>query len=414
MRATPTVDRGLLIVVLLLISFGLLMLYSAGQTDVPTKAEGVWIRQLVWCGLGVGAAIVAYTVSPRLLEWAAPALYIFGVVLLIIVLAVGTGAGTAVSSHSWLSIGGARIGQPSEFAKLATVLLLARHLSGLRESPRSLRDLLIPAIIVGIPFVLVLQQPDLGSALVFVGIFFAMMFWAGTRPLLLFMAASPGLSLLLAFNNWTWAVWMIGLVALFLIFRPFVLDAVTVGVANAVMGAIAMPIWNRLAPYQQNRLLTFLNPSVDPQRAGYHAIQSKTAIGSGGAMGQGYIEGPQKRLAFLPEQHTDFVFSVVGEELGFLGVAVALTLFCLLFLSLVRIARRASDPFASLLAFGILGLLFTHVFENVGMTVNVMPITGIPLPFFSYGGSFFLVCCACVGIALRVAADSRQSGYIEF
>ncbi len=414
MRQSPTVDRALLVIVILLIGFGLLTLYSAGQTDVPTRAEGVWLRQLIWCGMGLGAAVVAYSVSPRLLEWAAPALYGLGVLLLILVLAIGTGAGTAVSSNSWLSIGGTRIGQPSEFAKLATVLLMARHLSSLREPPRSLRDLLVPALIVGIPFLLVLQQPDLGSALVFVGIFFAMMFWAGTRPLLLFMAASPGLSLLLAFNNWTWAIWMICLVAVFLAFRPFVLDAVIVGLANAVMGAVAMPVWNRLAPYQQNRLLTFLNPSVDPQRAGYHAIQSKTAIGSGGALGQGYTEGPQKRLAFLPEQHTDFVFSVVGEELGFLGVMLALSLFCLLFLSLVRIARRASDPYASLVVFGILGLLFTHVFENVGMTVNVMPITGIPLPFFSYGGSFFLVCCACVGISLRVAADSRQSTYIEF
>jgi rod shape determining protein RodA len=180
------------------------------------------------------------------------------------------------------------------------------------------------------------------------------------------------------------------------------------------MGAIAIPIWSRLAPYQQNRLLTFLNPEVDPQKAGYHAIQSKVAIGSGGWLGTGYTEGPQKRLAFLPEQHTDFVFSVVGEELGFVGVLAALILFLAMFLILLRIARRAADPFSSLTVFGILGLFFTHVFENVGMTVNVMPITGIPLPFFSYGGSFFLISCAALGIAFRVAADSRRSGYGDF
>jgi rod shape determining protein RodA len=147
--------------------------------------------------------------------------------------------------------------------------------------------------------------------------------------------------------------------------------------ANVAMGAIAMPLWTRLAPYQQNRLLTFLNPEVDPRAAGYHAIQSRVAIGSGGWFGTGYTDGPQKRLAFLPEQHTDFVFSVVGEELGFLGVFVALSLFLTLFLILVRIARRAPDPFSSLVVFGIVGLFFTHVFENVGMTVNLMPITGM-------------------------------------
>jgi rod shape determining protein RodA len=175
-----------------------------------------------------------------------------------------------------------------------------------------------------------------------------------------------------------------------------------------------MPVWKKLAPYQQNRLLTFLNPEIDPQKAGYHAIQSKVAIGSGGWFGTGYTEGPQKRLAFLPEQHTDFVFSVVGEELGFVGVMIALGLFAMLFHQLLRIARRASDPFSSLVVFGILGMLFTHVFENVGMTVNVMPITGIPLPFFSYGGSFFLICSLCLGIAFRVSSEGRRSGYLEF
>jgi rod shape determining protein RodA len=206
---------------------------------------------------------------------------------------------------------------------------------------------------------------------------------------------------------------MVVLFALLLLWRPYIYESIAVYIANSVMGAIALPIWHKLAPYQQNRLLTFLNPEVDPQKAGYHAIQSKVAIGSGGWLGNGYLEGPQKRLAFLPAQHTDFVFSVVGEELGFLGVMVALTLFGLLFLVLLRISRRATEPFSSLLVFGLLGLLFTHVFENVGMTVNLMPITGIPLPFFSYGGSFLLVCSLCIGLALRVAWDSRLSGYID-
>jgi rod shape determining protein RodA len=391
--------------------FGLATLYSAGQTDVPTRAAGVWHRQFMWFGVGIVGAWIMYNVSLRVLEWVAPALYAFSILLLGLVLMVGTGAGTAESSHSWLSIGGHQIGQPSELAKVATVLMLARFLSGRKEPPRGLKDLIGPALIVGVPFLMVLRQPDLGSALVFVGIFFAMLFWSGVRPRLMFLMATPGISLLLAFNTVAWSAWIILFVVILIVWRPYVWDWTVFLAANVAMGAIAMPLWQRLAPYQQNRLLTFLNPEVDPRAAGYHAIQSRVAIGSGGWFGTGYTEGPQKRLAFLPEQHTDFVFSVVGEELGFIGVLVALGLFLALFLILLRIARRATDPFSSLAVFGIIGLFFTHVFENVGMTVNLMPITGIPLPLFSYGGSFFVICLLCLGLALRVAWDARLSGY---
>ncbi len=409
----PAIDRNLVLVSLALMLFGLATLYSAGQTDVPTRAAGMWHRQIVWFGVGIVACWVVYNFSLRVLEWVAPALYAFSILLLGIVLVVGTGAGTAESSHSWLSIGGHQIGQPSELAKVATVLMLARFLSGRKEAPRSLRDLLGPALIVGVPFLLVLKQPDLGSALVFVGIFFAMLFWSGVRPRLLFLMATPGISLFLAFNTLAWSAWIILFVLILIAWRPYVWDWTMFLAANVAMGAIAMPLWTRLAPYQQNRLLTFLNPEADPRAAGYHAIQSRVAIGSGGWFGTGYTEGPQKRLAFLPEQHTDFIFSVVGEELGFLGVLVALGLFLTLFLVLLRIARRATDPFSSLAVFGIIGLFFTHVFENVGMTVNLMPITGIPLPLFSYGGSFFIISSLCLGVALRVAYDSRSSGYLD-
>ena len=158
----------------------------------------------------------------------------------------------------------------------------------------------------------------------FIGIAFAMLFWAGVRPRLLFLLASPGLSLLLAFNNWAWGAWMVAFTGLLFVWRPYISDSLLIWFLNVAMGAIALPLWKRLAPYQQNRLLTFLNPEVDPRAAGYHAIQSRVAIGSGGWFGTGYTEGPQKRLAFLPEQHTDFVFPIVGEELGFVGVLVAL------------------------------------------------------------------------------------------
>lgn len=404
-------DLRTLVAVGLLLCYGVAVLYSAGQTDVATSASGVWEKQLVWIGVAFVAGTVTYSISPRVLEWAAPPLYLFGLFLLMLTLVIGTGAGTAAGTKSWIAIGGVRIGQPVELAKLATILMLARWLAARREAPQTLRDMVPACLIAGVPFLLVLKQPDLGSAIVFAGILFAMLFWAGTRPWLLFLLASPVLSLLLAFSEWTWGLWFVFLVYLLYRWRPYLWEGLTVLAANVVMGFIAIPIWRSLAPYQQNRLLTFLNPTLDPQGANYQAIQSKVAIGSGGWFGTGWLEGPQKRLVFLPAQHTDFVFSVVGEELGFLGVLVALLLFLYLLSRLVRVARRATDPFSSLVVFGVAGLILTHVFENVGMTVSLMPITGIPLPFFSYGGSFLLACSLAIGVVMRVGKDASLIGY---
>jgi rod shape determining protein RodA len=404
-------DRGTLVAVALLLIYGVLILFSAGQTDVATSANGVWEKQLIWIVIAFLAGSVTYRISPRVLEWAAPPLYAIGLLLLLITLVVGTGAGTAAGTKSWLAIGGVRIGQPVELAKLATILMLARWLAARRAAPQTMRDLIPACIIAGVPFLLVLKQPDLGSAIVFAGILFALLFWAGTKPWLLFLLASPVLSLLLAFQEWTWGIWFAVLLFLLYYWRPYVLEAIAVAAANLAMGFIAMPIWRSLATYQQNRLLTFLNPSLDPQGANYQAIQSKVAIGSGGWLGTGWLEGPQKRLVFLPAQHTDFVFSVVGEELGFVGVLVALLLFMYLLGRLIRVSRRATDPFSSLVVFGVAGLILTHVFENVGMTVTLMPITGIPLPFFSYGGSFLVACCLALGVVLRVGKEASLIGY---
>ena len=407
-------DRPLILVALALTAFGVMMVYSAGQTDVPSvAARGAWIRQLVWLAIGIVGAAIVFRVNFRILEWAAPGLYVLSVVLLLLTLFVGTGAGTAAGSKSWLSIGGHRLGQPVELAKLATIFLLARYLSSLREPPRTLKGLLIPVLIAGVPLVLVMGQPDLGSAIVFIGILFAMLFWAGVSPRLLLLLGSPAVSLLLAADTRWWGAWMLLLFLLLVLWRAYVSEGVLIYLVNSAMGVLAIILWNQLKPYQQNRLITFLNPESDPVHAGYQAIQSMVAIGSGGLLGTGFLDGPQKRLAYLPEQYTDFIFAVLGEELGFIGVVAALGLFLAFFWILLRIARRATDPFSSLVVFGVLGLLFTHLFENVGMTINVMPITGIPLPFFSYGGSFLLSCALAVGLVLRVAWDSRLSGYAD-
>jgi rod shape determining protein RodA len=406
-------DKALVASVVALALYGLATLYSAGQTDVPTFVTTIWKQQVVWLGLGLIVAAFTFRTSPRMLEWATPFAYAITLFLLLLTLFIGTGAGTAVGSRSWISIGGHRFGQPAELAKLATILMLARWLAAQREAPATLRDLIIPGIIAGVPCLLVLRQPDLGSAIVFIAILFVMLFWAGTKPSLLVLLASPVIGLVLAVSTTAWGIWIAVLAALLLWWRPYLWEGIAIMGLNVLGGVLALPFWNRLAPYQQNRLLAFLNPDVDPRAAGWHVIQSKVAVGSGGLLGKGFTEGTQKRLAFLPAQHTDFIFSVVGEELGFVGVLVALCLFAWMLFSLLRVARRATDPFSSLCVFGIAGLLFTHIVENVGMTINLMPITGIPLPFFSYGGSFLLACSIGVGIALRVAWESRQSGYAE-
>ena len=406
-------DKALVLSVGLLALFGLATLYSAGQTDVPTFVATIWQRQLIWLGLGLVVVVATFRTSPRMLEWATPWVYAIAIFLLLLTLLIGTGAGTAAGSRSWLAIAGRRFGQPAELAKIATILMLARWLATLREPPTTLRDLIMPGLIAGLPGLLVLKQPDLGSAIVFAAILFLMLFWAGTKPSLLLLAASPVIGLVLAFSTVAWGVWIALLTGLLLWWRPYLWEGFAIMGLNVLGGILALPMWNRLAPYQQNRLLAFLNPDVDPRAAGWHVIQSKVAVGSGGLLGKGFTEGTQKRLAFLPAQHTDFIFSIVGEELGFVGVLGALVLFAWLLFSLLRVARKATDAFSSLCVFGIAGLFFTHIVENVGMTINLMPITGIPLPFFSYGGSFLLACSIGVGIALRVAWESRQSGYGE-
>ncbi len=406
-------DRPLLGAVTALAIYGLATLYSAGQTEVPTFVATIWHRQLVWLTLGAVIVFLMFRTSPRMLEWATPFVYAVAVFLLVVTLLFGTGAGTAAGTKSWIAVGPLRLGQPAELAKLAVILMLSRWLAGLREPPATLRDLIPPCAIAGVPCFLVMLQPDLGSAIVFVAILFCMLFWAGTKPSLMVLLASPAIGLALAFSTVTWGIWIAVLGGLLLWWRPYLWEGLAVVSANVAMGVFALPFWNRLAPYQQNRLLAFLNPEIDPRATGWHVIQSKVAVGSGGLFGKGFTLGTQKRLAFLPAQHTDFIFSVVGEELGFVGVVAALALFAALLFILLRIARRATDPFSSLCVFGIAGMLFTHIVENIGMTINLMPITGIPLPFFSYGGSFLLACSLGVGIALRVAWESRQSGYAE-
>jgi rod shape determining protein RodA len=401
------VDWPLVIVAMLLSIYGIAIVYSAGQTDIPTAVARLWKTQLVWFGLAMLAAYGASRCSVRLIDWLTWPAYFLSVAMLVLLLFIGKGAGTAASTKSWLAIGGFRIGQPSELAKITVVLALAKVLATFKEPPKSLLELWKPALVVGVPWALIMKQPDLGTGIVFVGFAFAMLFWSGVSWPLLVLVASPVVSLILTFSVQVWGAWFLLLLALVLWYKPYLYEGIFLAVTNVVFGVLAPIIWDRLAPYQQKRLLVFLNPEIDRRAAGYHVLQSQIAIGSGGLFGRGFTQGPQKRLAFLPAQHTDFIFAVVGEELGFIGVLLAFTLFLLLFLRVTKIAERANDSFSSLVAFGLLASWFVHVLVNVGMTLNLMPITGIPLPFFSYGGSFMLASWIAIGILVRISAEGR-------
>lgn len=401
-------DPPLLLLVLLLALFGVAMIFSSGRVDQPDAGlAGLWRRQLVFLAISIVALVVVVRVQLRWLEWIAPVAYAAGVTALVATLFIGTGAGTAAGTKSWIDLGFTRV-QPAQFANLATILLLGRVLGAWREPPRSLLALWKPIAIVGFPMLLVMAQPDLGTAMVFGGIMLATLFWAGTSPALIFLLISPLVALFLSFRSGWFAVYMVLLLAFLYLYRLELRESALVTMANLAAGTVALPLWNSLQPYQRNRFVVFLDPYIDPRGAGYHHIQSQIAIGSGGVFGKGYTMGSQKRLAFLPEQHTDFIFAVIGEELGFLGAALAVLAFAAVLWRLARVAERAPDPFAGIVVFGIFGAWLTHILVNIGMTVGVMPITGIPLPFLSYGGSFLLATFIALAIAERVAAEQGR------
>ncbi|HEX7118927.1 MAG TPA: rod shape-determining protein RodA [Longimicrobiales bacterium] len=402
-------DPTLLLLILGLSLFGVAMVFSAGQLDVPDPAvQGAWKKQLLFLGLSFAAFVAITRIQVRWFEWVAAPAYGLGLVLLALTLVIGRGYGTAQGVKSWIDLGPILV-QPSQFAILATILFLARVMGNWREPPRSLWTLVTPVMVVLVPMALVMLQPDLGTAMVFTAILAATLYWAGTPLGLMFMLVSPAVGLLLSFSPGLFSAYMVVLVVFLYFYRSYLWEGVTVVAANLAAGTIALPLWNSLEAYQKARLLVFLDPSIDPRGAGWHVIQSRVAIGSGGLFGKGFTLGTQKRLAFLPEQHTDFIFSVIGEEFGFFfGTFPVLVVFGLVLWRLARIAERVADPFAGIVVFGIFGAWFAHVIVNIGMTVGIMPITGIPLPFLSYGGSFLLASFLALGLAERIAAEQGR------
>ncbi len=394
--------------VFLLTAFGIAMIYSAGQLDVPDPGVvHIWRMQLLWWVVAAAALVAMTRIQVRWFEWAAVPLYALTILLLVAVLFIGVGHGTAKGTRQWIPLGPLGF-QPSQFANLATILLLGRVMGSWREAPTTIFQLWKPVAIVALPMLLVLAEPDLGVAIIFGAILLATLYWAGTPLGIMFMLVSPIVALILAFQGWIFSAYMVALIVFLYLYKSYIIEFATVVAANLVAGTIAVPLWNHLKPYQKARLTVFLDPTQDPRGSGYHVIQSRVAIGSGGLLGKGFTLGTQKRLAFLPEQHTDFIFAVIGEEFGFLGAMVVLVLFGLVLWRLAKIAERVPDPFAGIVVFGIFGAWFAHVVENIGMTVGVTPVTGIPLPFISYGGSFLLATYIALGIAERIATEQGK------
>ena len=407
-------DGPLLLAVVGLTCLGIAMVYSAGNGFMTSGVSAtLWTRQALWLVLALLVLSAILFITMQWFEWIALPAYVVGILLLGATLVIGVGKGTATGTKSWIDLGFLSF-QPAQFANVATILFVAKVMSGWREAPDTLWRLWSPILIVAIPMGLVMQQPDLGTAMVFGAVMVATLYWGGTPLGLLFMILSPMLGLFLSISDWLFSMYMVLLMGWMFFYHRYV-NRVGLGagalvvLANLSAGAIVGVLWSQLADYQRNRFTAFLNPMIDPQGAGYQLIQSRVAIGSGGLFGKGFTLGTQKGFNFLPEPHTDFIFSVVGEEFGLLfGTLPVILGYAFILWRLARIAERANDPFAGIVVFGIFGAWFAHILVNVGMTVGLMPITGIPLPFLSYGGTFLLANFIALGIAQRVAAEEVE------
>jgi rod shape determining protein RodA len=353
-RLVQNFDWVLLALVVLICGMGIVNLYSAGYN----RGEGtpLYIKQLYWLAVGVAVMCVTLVYDYRYLEKLSYPIYLISVLMLV---AVMFGGKVVYGSRRWLPLGPFSF-QPAELAKIGIILALATYFSRRpRIEAMHFKDLIVPGILVMIPVGLIIRQPDLGSGI-----------------LVALVAAS-----LILFVGVHWRTLM-GCTLTMVLLSPL--------------------IWHFLKDYQRQRVLTFLNPEKDPLGAGYHILQSMIAVGSGQFWGKGFLQGTQSQLYFLPEQHTDFVFSVFAEEWGFVGSAALLLLFTVLALWGLNVARDCKDRFGHLLAVGVTALIFWQIFINLCMVTGFLPVVGIPLPLFSYGGSSLITTLLGVGFLLNI------------
>jgi len=384
------IDPGILWTTGVLSLLGVMMIFSTAGSSIMT-------RQIIWLVFSLLIAVLFSRISPRIWLNLSPIIYTFAVILTFVILIKSD-----VYPRRWIRIGDISI-QPSEFAKFATVLMLANYLAN-KKKLEHFSDMAVPTLIAGLPAILVFIEPDLGAAQIFLPILIVMSYWAGMPGWKILILFSPIISAIASFSIYTWVVYM-ALLMLFLYFRRQLTDLIYGFVSNSLMGLIMPLVWNSLKIYQQRRILSFFSPWLDPKGMSWQIIQSKIAIGSGGFLGKGFLSGTQKKLEFLPERHTDFIFSCLGEEFGLVGIIVVLTLYFYLVYRLLTLAKETRNRFSGILVSGFMTWIAYQTFINIGVTMGLLPVTGVPLPFISYGGSALLSCFMAIGVCLSVSEN---------
>ena len=398
MKSSP---YSLLLIILGLLLIGLTSLYSIAAVKSGGESSA-FLRQLFFLIPSIVLMII-FTIVPRKVIHE----YIYIVYTLSVIAVFIPFFGSKVAdTYRWINIGLPFNLQPSEIAKLIVVLTLARYLSDRNIELNHFTANLAPFVIAFIPAIIVLNQPDLGTALVMMSPVIPMLYWVGARPFHLFLVIAPILSIISASNFVIFTLWsfIMGLIIYFS--KEKMWNSIAIFFLNIFLGLIFPLFWNNfLRPYHRNRILTALNPELDPLGSGYQVIQSKTALGSGGFFGKGWGEGTQTQLKFLPVQESDFIVSVIGEEMGFILILTMLILFLYLILKIINLAHNANDRFSSLVLVGISTIFLSHIFVNCSMASGMIPVKGLPLPFISYGGSFLLSSFIMIGIVINFSKD---------
>ena len=406
-RSQPKFIQSILEIdwILIFLSVGLTAIGTVGirSTEMKIPDSETWFQHGLFGAIGL---LLAFTILrsnyQNLLRWK---WLIYGVtnISLLAVMLIGT---KALGAQRWITIGGFNI-QPSEFAKLGVIITLAALLE--EHTAEKLPAIVKSLSIVAVPWILVFLQPDLGTSLVFGAVSMGMLYWGNAKLGWLVLLVSPLVSAIL-FGVYfpAWLIWVnvMGVVAWLNLPWRWIGSLVATAV-NVACGQLGQTLWGLLKDYQKDRLILFLAPEKDPLGGGYHLIQSRIAIGSGEMWGRGLFHGTQTQGNFIPEQHTDFIFSAIGEEFGFVGAVVVVCLFWLICLRLVIVASTAADNFGSLLCIGIMSMIVFQVVVNLGMTIGLAPVTGIPLPWMSYGRSALLTNFLAIGLAGSV---SRKRG----
>ena len=395
-------DYRALLFCLALVIIGLMSIYSA-TFDINNAAN--FYRQSIWAGIGLVAMMMTSFIPLRTIQRLAFTFYFIMLGILLIVLVIGS---TVKGSKSWLGIGGLG-GQPSEFAKIATVMAFAAYLSKTDVSISRVRHLAVALLIFAAPMLLILAQPDLGTTIVFFAALLPLLYWAGASNFTLIAILVPilvGIAAIFGTTQFLIAT-ALGAVLLYTFRESRFTVAVAFGITLAV-GLSVQVVYERMHVYQQKRISTFLNPEADPLGSGYNVVQSKIAIGSGGIFGKGFLKGTQTQLNYIPEQWTDFIFCVTGEEFGFVGSSIILGLFAALLFHMLRVASSSKNKFGSLTTIGFLGIFMTHIVINTGMSMGLMPVIGIPLPFLSYGGSALVANMMMVGLLMNFYTNRKE------